>query len=85
MVSVVSTFAEPSTVPVPVTSPEKDIVLPVAHADAVLALPSRSAINVPFVQPDALVLTVVVGSVAVPENNLNFPDSLASQFKPAYL
>ena len=59
-------FPVPSKDAEPETSPANAIVLAVANAVAVEALPSKSAINVPFVQPLALVFTEVPGSVAVP-------------------
>ena len=67
---------------IPVTKPLKfpvvpDIVPPVT-------LPSKLATSVPTVYPLADILTVVVGSVPVPINNLNL-SSLASLNKPLYL
>ena len=66
IVAVIVAFPLPSKDAEPVTSPANASVLEVSNAVAVEALPSKSAINVPFVQPLAPVFTTVVGSVAVP-------------------
>ena len=55
-------FPVPSNDAEPTTSPAIAIVLAVASAVAVSALPSKSAINLPVECPVPLVLTVVVGS-----------------------
>ena len=59
-------FPVPSKEPEPVTSPLNAIVLEVASAVAVSALPSKFASKVPVECPVPEVSTVVVGSVWLP-------------------
>ncbi len=79
MVELIDMFPLPSNDAEPTTSPAIAIVLAVKSAEAVSALPSKSAINLPFVCPVPLVLTVVVGSDCFPLNSIKLLYSDASK------